>query len=125
MSGRKVPTGPEEREVARVQGAHQPRPLPQAGRKGDAGGHRPVECAEVLHPARIKHFFAHQKNRFGLFIPTIGLARAEARLTFANLAYNFDRLIFNEPRRQGMGPPEMVEDQRRIPGIRTPGSWQR
>jgi IS5 family transposase len=46
--------------------------------------------------ARVEHFFAHQKNRFGLFIRTIGLARAEAKLTLANLAYNFDRLIFHE-----------------------------
>jgi len=42
--------------------------------------------------------FAHQKTRFGLFIRTIGLARAEAKLTLANIAYNFDRLIFHERR---------------------------
>ncbi len=46
--------------------------------------------------------FAHQKNRFGLFIRTIGLARAEAKLTLANIAYNFDRLIFHE-RAKAMG----------------------
>ncbi len=46
--------------------------------------------------AKVEHVFAHQKNRFGLFIRTIGLARAEAKLTLANLAYNFDRLIFHE-----------------------------
>lgn len=46
--------------------------------------------------ARVEHVFAHQKNRFGLFIRTIGLARAEAKMTLANLAYNFDRLIFHE-----------------------------
>ncbi|MEM8730968.1 MAG: IS5 family transposase [Pseudomonadota bacterium] len=46
--------------------------------------------------ARVEHVFAQQKNRFGLFIRTIGLARAEAKLTLANLAYNFDRLIFHE-----------------------------
>lgn len=46
--------------------------------------------------ARVEHVFAHQKNRYGLFIRTIGLARAEAKLTLANLAYNFDRLIFHE-----------------------------
>ncbi len=34
--------------------------------------------------------------RFGLFIRIIGLARAEAKLTQANLAYNFDRLVFHE-----------------------------
>jgi len=46
--------------------------------------------------AVVEHVFAHQKNRFGLFIRTIGLARAEAKLILANLAYNFDRLIFHE-----------------------------
>ncbi len=46
--------------------------------------------------ARVEHVFAHQKNRYGLFIRTIGLARAQAKLTLANLAYNFDRLIFHE-----------------------------
>ena len=49
--------------------------------------------------ARVEHVFAHQKNRYGLFIRTIGLARAEAKLTLANLAYNFDRLIFHERRK--------------------------
>jgi len=48
--------------------------------------------------ARVEHVFAHQKNRFGLFIRTIGLARAEAKLTLANLAYNMDRLVFHERR---------------------------
>ena len=48
--------------------------------------------------ARVEHVFAHQKNRFGLFIRTIGLARAESKLIAANLAYNFDRLIFHERR---------------------------
>ena len=48
--------------------------------------------------ARVEHVFAHQKNRFGPFIRTIGLARAEAKLTLANLAYKMDRLIFHERR---------------------------
>lgn len=52
--------------------------------------------------AKVEHVFGHQKNRFGLFIRTIGLARAEAKLILVNLAYNFDRLIFHE-RRQAMG----------------------
>ncbi len=50
----------------------------------------------------VEHVFAHQKTRFGLFIRTIGLARAEAKLTLANIAYNFDRLVFHE-RRRAMG----------------------
>jgi hypothetical protein len=48
--------------------------------------------------ARVEHVFAHQKNRYGLFIRTIGIARAQAKLTLANLAYNFDRLIFHKRR---------------------------
>lgn len=52
--------------------------------------------------AAVEHVFAHQKTRFGLFIRTIGLPRAEAKLTLANIAYNFDRLIFHE-RRRAMG----------------------
>lgn len=46
--------------------------------------------------AAVEHVFAHQKNCFGLFIRTIGIARAEAKLTLANIAYNFNRLIFHE-----------------------------
>ena len=52
--------------------------------------------------AVVEHVFAHQKMHFGLFIRTIGLARAEAKLTLANLAYNMNRLIFHE-RRNAMG----------------------
>ena len=48
--------------------------------------------------ARVEHVFAHQKNRYGLFIRTIGLARAEAKLTLANIACNMDRLVFHERR---------------------------
>lgn len=36
--------------------------------------------------ARIENVFAHQKNRFGLFIRSIDIARAEAKLTLANMA---------------------------------------
>jgi IS5 family transposase len=54
-----------------------------------------VRCA-------VEHVFAQQKGRYGLFIRTIGLAQAQAKLTLANLAYNFDRLIFHE-RRAALG----------------------
>jgi len=53
-------------------------------------------------PAAVEHVFAHQKTRFGLLVRSIGIARAEAKLTLANLAYNMDRLIFHE-RRAAMG----------------------
>ena len=48
--------------------------------------------------AAVEHVFAHQKTRFSLFIRTVGLARAQAKLTLANIAYNMDRLIFHERR---------------------------
>jgi len=48
--------------------------------------------------AAVDHVFAYQKVRFGLFICTIGLERAEAKLTLANIAYNMNRLIFHERR---------------------------
>ena len=49
--------------------------------------------------AAVEHVFAHRKTRFGLFIRMIGLARAGAKLTLANIACKFDRLLFNERRR--------------------------
>ncbi len=48
--------------------------------------------------ARVEHVFARQKDQMGLFIRTIGIARAEAKITLANLVYNIDRLIFHERR---------------------------
>ena len=49
--------------------------------------------------ARVEHPFAYMKNKFGVIIRTIGLVRAEAKLTLVNLAYNFDRLVFHERRK--------------------------
>lgn len=48
--------------------------------------------------AAVEHVFAHQKDRMGLFVRTIGRARAEAKIGLANLAYNFCRLLFHERR---------------------------
>ena len=48
--------------------------------------------------AAVEHVLAQQKNRFGLFIRTIGITLAEAKLTLANLAHNMDRLVFHERR---------------------------
>ena len=63
----------------------QGRPMPEATSRANA--------RKSTVRARVEHVFAHQKNRFGLFIRTTGIARAEAKLTLANLAYNFDRLV--------------------------------
>ena len=55
-----------------------------------------VNAAKSSIRAHVEHVFALQKNRFSPFIRTIGLAQAEAKLTLANLACNFDGLIFHE-----------------------------
>lgn len=70
------------------------KPMPQATARANA--------KKSSIRAAVEHVFAHQKNRFGLFIRTIGIARAEAKLTLANIAYNMNRLIFQE-RRRAMG----------------------
>lgn len=46
----------------------------------------------------VEHVFAGQKHRMGLFIRTIGIARARIKIGMANLACNFQRLIWLEGR---------------------------
>jgi IS5 family transposase len=50
--------------------------------------------------SKVEHVFAHQKARMGLFVRTIGLARATATITLVNMAYNMQRwcwLIARQP----------------------------
>lgn len=42
--------------------------------------------------SKFEHVFGHQKDRMSLFIRTIGLARAKATITLANMVYNMGRL---------------------------------
>ena len=46
----------------------------------------------------VEHVFAGQKRRMGLFIRTIGIARARIKIGMANLAYDFQRLAWLEGR---------------------------
>jgi transposase, IS5 family len=46
--------------------------------------------------AHVEHVFAEQKARMGLFVRTIGLARATAKIGLANLVYNMRRLLWLE-----------------------------
>ena len=48
--------------------------------------------------SRVEHVFAAEKRRMGLVVRTIGLARATAKITLANLAYNLRRLAWMEGR---------------------------
>jgi IS5 family transposase len=44
--------------------------------------------------AAVEHVFAAQKQRLGLIIRTVGIARARAKIGLANLAYNFTRFAW-------------------------------
>ena len=66
------------------------RPMPENVRRGNA--------TKSKVRARVEHVFAHQKAVMGLFVRTIGLARAQSKITLANLAFNMHRLIFHEKR---------------------------
>jgi IS5 family transposase len=46
--------------------------------------------------AHIEHVFAEQKHRMGLFVRTIGLARATTKIGLANLVHNMRRLLWLE-----------------------------
>ncbi len=70
------------------------RPMPERTAKANA--------AKSRVRARVEHVFAHQKDKMGLFIRTIGIKRAQAKVALANLAYNMHRLVFHE-RRVAMG----------------------
>ena len=44
--------------------------------------------------AAVEHVFAQQKGPMGLFIRTIGLARATTKIGLANLVYNMKRMLW-------------------------------
>src|SRR2546429_6007838 len=62
------------------------RPMPDAIRRANN--------AKSKIRSRVEHVFAEQKDRMGLFIRTIGIARAKTKIGLANLVYNFKRLLF-------------------------------
>ena len=46
--------------------------------------------------SRVEHVFAHQKSRMGMFVRTIGIARATMKIGMINLAYNISRYVWHE-----------------------------
>jgi IS5 family transposase len=82
------------KRMGRVSRIHRkkPRGKPMPARTAKAN------AAKSTVRARVEHVFARQKDQMGLFVRTIGIARAEAKITLANLAYNIDRLMFHERR---------------------------
>ena len=63
-----------------------PNGRPMSARTAKANGRKSAVRSKV------EHVFGHQKTRMGLAIRTIGLDRAKATVTLANMAYNMGRL---------------------------------
>jgi IS5 family transposase len=59
-----------------------------------SGPHRRANRARSAVRSAIEHVFAEQKARMGLFVRTIGLARATVKIGLANIAYNLRRLAW-------------------------------
>jgi len=62
------------------------RPMPETTRRANN--------AKSKVRSRVEHVFAQQKARMGLFVRTIGIARAKTKIGIANLAYNIRRLVW-------------------------------
>ncbi len=52
---------------------------------------RRATAAKSALRSKVEHVFAHQKARMGITIRTIGLARARATITLANMAFTMTR----------------------------------
>jgi len=73
--------------VSRIHRKKPPRrPMPETMRRANA------LKSEVR--SRVEHIFALQKDKMGLFIRTIGIARATMKIGMANIVYNVKRLVF-------------------------------
>jgi len=73
-------------------------PVQAAARSPDAGSSRHANAARAKVRGHVEHVFAAQKHRMGLFVRTIGLDRATAKIGMANLAYNMRRFVWLEGR---------------------------
>lgn len=66
------------------------RPMPERTRRANN--------AKSQIRSRVEHVFADQKTRIGLFVRTIGIARATTKIGLVNLVYNIRRLLFIQRR---------------------------
>ena len=60
------------------------------------GGDGGVVLAGAALQRAVEHVFAQQKSRMGLFVRTIGMARARTKIGMANLAYNLARFVWHQ-----------------------------
>ena len=73
--------------VSRIHRKKPPRrPMPETTRRANA--------LKSKVRSGVEHVFAVQKDKMGLFIRTVGIARARLKIGMANLVYNFRRLVY-------------------------------
>jgi hypothetical protein len=53
---------------------------------------------QIERSRQVEYVFAHQKTKMDLFIRTIGIKRAETKITLANLTFDMVRLALQETR---------------------------
>jgi IS5 family transposase len=66
----------------------------RAPRRGLSEQQAKANASSARIRSGIEHVFAAQKHRMALFVRTIGIARAQAKIGIANLVYNFSRLAW-------------------------------
>ena len=49
---------------------------------------------DMLNEEGLEHVFARQKGPMGLYIRTIGIARARTKIGLANIVYNMKRVLW-------------------------------
>ena len=64
------------------------KPMPEPKQRANAARSAPRSA--------IEHVFADQKHRMGLFVRTIGIARARTKIGLANIAHNLRRYVYWE-----------------------------
>ena len=81
-------------DVGKVSRIHRRKPRGKAMPKH----HARANARKSAVRARVEHCFGHQKSVMGLVVRTIGLVRAEAGITLANMAYNMKRWCWLDSR---------------------------
>ena len=64
------------------------KPMPRHIQRSNAG--------KSVIRSRVEHVFADQKSQTGLFVRTVGIARATMRIGLANIVYNMRRFLLLE-----------------------------
>ncbi|MEO6092228.1 MAG: hypothetical protein ABIT04_00405 [Novosphingobium sp.] len=83
--GRHGLSQPGERAMAQAAGAGQSHPSQEARGKPMPERTAKANAAKSRVRARVEHVFAQRKDKMGPFIRTIGIKRAEAKITLAKL----------------------------------------